>query len=273
MAVLYIVSTPIGNMADISLRALQVLFSVPVIAAEDTRRTGNLVDFYTKRSDLLAAMFNGSELQMRSAKPRYISFHEFNENARIEEILKLMADGLDVALVSDGGTPLISDPGFKLVRQALKEKARVVSIPGASAWLTALTTSGMPPDRVLFVGFFPPRERRRRKELHQLKEAVSGLRKEPTIAFYESPHRLVATLRDIFEVAGNVELVLGKELTKLHEKVDKRSVSLWIAELEKFKNIKGEYVGLFRFGSSSDGVSTNGSELTRMSDEDVDDEE
>ncbi len=264
---LYIVSTPIGNLEDITLRALKVLFSVPMILCEDTRRTGNLLEWYrrnlefriqnlefrmsdNKRRENKEASVTEEEEepeQLGKQKPKLVSFHDYNEQQRIPEVMEWLKQGLDMALVSDAGTPLVSDPGFKLVRRCLEEKVRVISIPGATAWLASLTSSGMPTDRVLFLGYLSPRAVRRRKELHQLKEALSGLRKSPTLVMYEAPHRLVTTLKDILEVAGNVEMVLASELTKLHEKVEKKSVSLWMAELSQQKKIRGEYTVLFRW--------------------------
>jgi 16S rRNA (cytidine1402-2'-O)-methyltransferase len=245
---LFIVSTPIGNLEDITLRALKVLFTVPVILSEDTRRTGNLLETYRKKwpSGIPNAETQGIAF-LRETKPRFISFHEHNEQQRIPEIIQLLKSGMDIALVSDAGTPLISDPGFKLIRRCLDEKIHPVPIPGPSAWITALTSSGQPTDRVFFLGYFSPRAVRRRKEIHQLKNAFSGLRKPPTIVFYESPHRLLTTLKDILEIAGNIEVTLASELTKLHEKIITLPVSLWIAELEQKKKIQGEYTVLFKF--------------------------
>lgn len=257
---LYIVSTPIGNLEDITIRALKILFSVPVILAEDTRRTGNLLEYYRKTDIHIPGeprlnplpKVEGTASPVRGRlgwghKPKFIPFHEHNEQRKTDEVIQLLKSGTEVALVSDAGTPLISDPGFKLVRRCLDEKIKVVAIPGPSAWLTALTSSGMPTDRVFFLGYFSPRAVRRKKELHQLKQVFAELRKPPTIGFYESPHRLLTTLKDILEVAGNIDVVLASELTKLYEKVSKRSVSLWIAELEKLNKIQGEYTILFRF--------------------------
>ena len=293
MAVLYIVSTPIGNLEDITLRALKVLFSVPVIAAEDTRRTGNLLDYFRKKENLLSEVFVNqfqifnpinpsqpplekgrsnsppyeggvrgdlTEQAMRMAKPRYISFHEHNENQKIEEILQLLKDGVDVALVSDGGTPLVSDPGFKLVREAVSKGVKVESIPGPSAAVAALTVSGLPTDKFLFVGYLPKKDGKRKNFLQSLRnshpELISGskipkqVRDDKkgfiklTIIFYESPFRIVKMLESIKEVFGDIDIVICRELTKLHEGIRREKVSESILNFTKVAP-KGEFVILF----------------------------
>lgn len=195
MGTLYLVSTPIGNLEDITLRALKVLKEVILIAAEDTRHSGRLLKRYEINTPLL-------------------SYHEHNERARIPAILTALNTEQAVALISDAGTPLISDPGLKLVQAAFKAGHNVVPIPGASAILAALTASGLPSDRFLFLGF-PPRKSKARQEL------LRSLASEPgTLIFYESPRRLRTLLEDTAICLGtNRPLVVARELTKLHETI------------------------------------------------------
>jgi 16S rRNA (cytidine1402-2'-O)-methyltransferase len=190
---LHLVFTPIGNLEDITLRALRVLKEADVIAAEDTRHTGKLLARYDIRKPLL-------------------SLHEHNESARIQNILNKLSAGESVALVSDAGAPTISDPGYQLVHAAIEAGFQPVPIPGPSAFLAALTASGLPTDRFLFLGF-PPRKARARAELLQ------SLRAEPgALIFYESPRRLPALLTDIArELGPDRPVVIARELTKLHE--------------------------------------------------------
>jgi 16S rRNA (cytidine1402-2'-O)-methyltransferase len=191
---LFVVATPIGNLDDLSPRALNALRSVRLIACEDTRRTAKLLARY------------GIEVPT-------VSCHKFNEQARIEPILARLREGQDVALVSDGGTPGVSDPGALLVRTALREEIRVLPLPGPSAVATLLSASGLPADRYVFEGFLPARAGERRRRLRELES------ESRTLVLFEAPHRLLATLRDIEEVVGPREVVLGRELTKLHEAI------------------------------------------------------
>lgn len=240
MATLYIVSTPIGNLDDISLRAIKILFSVPVIAAEDTRHTGNLLELIRRQGNLLSLLLPDYNPQTR---PRFISFHEHNEQMRTMQILNHLIQGQDVALVSDAGTPLISDPGYKLVRSAIEANIHVVAVPGASALLTALVSSGQPPSSHLYLGYLPTKQAARAKFLTRLKDQVPNLPKKPTLIVYESPHRLLSTLRDIEIVFGpHFQLSVASELTKLHEKVTTDPVSTLISHYSKSSNPKGEYV-------------------------------
>ena len=189
---LYIVSTPIGNLEDITQRALRILREADVIACEDTRHTGKLLNHF-------------------GIETRTISYHEHNEIARAEELCAVLRAGKNVALVSDAGTPLISDPGYRLVSAATENRTPVVVIPGVSAFVAALSASGLPSDQFLFAGFLPARATARRAKLEEL----SGL--QVTLIFYEAPHRITATLRDAQAVLGNRRAVVARELTKLHE--------------------------------------------------------
>lgn len=193
--VLYVVATPIGNLLDISARALEVLRTVALIAAEDTR--------HSKR--LLAHYGIGTPLQ---------AVHEHNERDITERLLRRLTGGDDIALVSDAGTPLISDPGFYLVRAAHQAKLRVVPVPGPSALITALSVAGLPTDRFLFEGFLPSKQAARRERLQALAAAPA------TLVFYESSHRICASLRDMADrLGGTREATMARELTKTFETI------------------------------------------------------
>jgi len=189
---LYIVSTPIGNLEDITQRALRVLREVDLIACEDTRHTRKLLNHF-------------------SIDTRTISYHEHNERERAEELSKLLEEGQSIALVSDAGTPLISDPGFRLVNLAGAKGFPIVPVPGATAFVAALAASGLASDQVLFAGFLPARTAARRAKLEELRDSPA------TLIFYEAPHRIAAALRDAVDVLGDRPAVVARELTKMHE--------------------------------------------------------
>ena len=191
---MYVVSTPIGNLEDITLRALRILKEVDLIAAEDTRHTGLLLKHFGIQTPL-TSYFEGNELKKRGF------------------ILSRMKQGNQIALVSDAGTPGISDPGFRLVRLAIENQIPVIPIPGPSAAITALSVAGLPTDAFIFKGFLPHKSKKRRDLLKQLEEV------RETLIFYESPHRLTDTLKDILEILGDREIVLTRELTKIYEEV------------------------------------------------------
>lgn len=192
---LYIVATPIGNLADISERALQVLRSVALIAVEDTRHSGRLLQAYGIATPMLP-------------------FHDFNENQRAELVLNRIANGEDIALISDAGTPLISDPGYQLVRQAHLRELTVVPIPGACAVIAALSVAGLASDRFTFEGFLPAKQHARQKTLQALEREVR------TMIFYEAPHRIVECVQDMKDCFGTErEVTLARELTKNFETV------------------------------------------------------
>jgi 16S rRNA (cytidine1402-2'-O)-methyltransferase len=197
---LYILSTPIGNREDITLRALRVLKEVDLIAAEDTRHTGLLLRHFGIQTSL-SSYFEGNELRKKDL------------------ILSRLKQGDQVALVSDAGTPGISDPGFRLVQMAIENRIPVVPIPGPSAVIAALSVSGLPTDAFLFKGFLPHKSKKRRGLIEDLKEV------RETIILYESPHRIVQTLKDIAEILGDREIVLARELTKVFEEVLRGRVS------------------------------------------------
>jgi 16S rRNA (cytidine1402-2'-O)-methyltransferase len=189
---LYIVSTPIGNLEDITQRASRILREADVIACEDTRHTRKLLNHF-------------------GIEAKTVSYHEHNETHRADELCELMMAGKNVALVSDAGTPLISDPGFRIVNLAIEKGILITAVPGATAFVAALSASGLPSDKFFFAGFLPARATARKATLDEL-SAV-----QVTLIFYEAPHRIVATLRDAREVLGNRRAVVARELTKLHE--------------------------------------------------------
>jgi 16S rRNA (cytidine1402-2'-O)-methyltransferase len=211
---LYIVSTPIGNLEDITLRALRVLREVHLIAAEDTRRTGLLLKHFDIHVPL-TSYFEGNEMKKREA------------------ILARLKEGQDVALVSDAGTPGISDPGFRLIKKAVEENVDIVPVPGPSAVIAALSVAGLPTDAFLFKGFLPHKSKRRR----DLLEEVKGARE--TLIVYESPHRITETLQDLLEILGDRDMVLTRELTKVHEETLRGRVST-IQQQIAGRSLKGE---------------------------------
>jgi 16S rRNA (cytidine1402-2'-O)-methyltransferase len=203
--VLYIVATPIGNLEDISLRALRILKEVPIIAAEDTRHTKILLDHY-------------------AIKTRLTSYHEHNEKNKAYDLVKRLLGGQSVALVCDAGTPVISDPGYRLVREAIAAGIEVVPIPGASALIAVLSAAGLPTDRFVFEGFLPAKQSRRRERLDALRAETR------TLIFYEAPHRIEDSLRDVQRILGDREAVLAREVSKIHERFLRGRVSELIAQ-------------------------------------------
>ena len=214
---LYIVSTPIGNLEDITHRAVRLLGEVELIACEDTRHTQKLLNHY-------------------GINTRTISYHEHNERERAAELLKLIESGSDVAIVSDAGTPGISDPGFRIARLAIESGVRVVPVPGPSALITALVASGMPTDEFFFGGFLPARSGARRMQLSELRLVPT------TLIFYEGPHRIAATLKDAHEILGEREAVVARELTKMHEEVARGRLSELAERFSSPEHARGEMV-------------------------------
>lgn len=228
MGILYIVSTPIGNLQDITLRAIDILKKTEYIACEDTRRTSILFKSFSEKFGSFGDKF-------------MFSLYEENEIKRIPEVINLLQNNQDVALVSDAGTPLISDPGFKLVRKCVEEGIKVESIPGASSVISALVVSGLPTDKFTFVGFLPKKEGHRSTFLKNLKSSEEIIK--TTVILFESPFRLVKTLNEIFEAFGDIEAVVVREQTKIHEEVKKGRISELITYFQK--GTKGEIVILF----------------------------
>ncbi|MBI3931794.1 MAG: 16S rRNA (cytidine(1402)-2'-O)-methyltransferase [Acidobacteria bacterium] len=214
---LFVVATPLGNLEDLTLRAVRVLRAVSLVACEDTRRTGTL-------------------LRAHGIATPTTSYFEHNERWKGERILAALREGRDVALVSDAGTPGISDPGFRLVRDARNEGLPVLPVPGASAAIAALSVSGLPTDRFLFVGFLPARREARRRALADLASA------NETLVVYESPVRVVAALDDMTEVLGDRDAFLCREATKLHEEYVRDRLSGLRTRLASRDTVKGEIV-------------------------------
>jgi len=227
--VLYVIATPIGNLEDASPRALRVLREARFIACEDTRRTQGLLARFGIEASL-------------------ISCHEFNECLRIEPVLARLRGGEDVALVSDGGTPAISDPGSALVAAAAASGIAVIPVPGPSAVVTALSASGFPADRFVFDGFLPPRAGERRRRLRELRAEAR------TLVVFEAPHRILAALADIDEVFGARPLVLGREITKRFETFLRGSANEIRAQLERGE-VKGEVVLVLAGAGEDEGSS------------------
>ena len=212
---LYIVSTPIGNLEDITFRAVNILKKVNFIASEDTRRSSILLNHY-------------------SIKKSLVSYFEHNEIKKNPEIINRIICGEDCALITDAGTPGISDPAYKLIRNAIDNNIRVESIPGPSAVLTALTSSGLPTDRFLFEGFLPPRKNRKSR-LEKLNN------QDATLIIFERFNRINRTLNDLKLILGDRPAVIARELTKLHEELLRGSISELLIYLEQ-NNLKGECV-------------------------------
>lgn len=224
MGKLYIVSTPIGNLEDITIRAKRVLSEVEIIACEDTRKTGMLLS------------------RLNILKKQLLSYYEENELRRIPEIINLLKQDKNVALVSNAGTPTISDPGFKLVRECLNQGIEVEAIPGASSILTALVSSGLPTDKFLFLGYLPKKQTKRQKLFQNIGMIYRYI--EPTIVFFESPYRLLETLKELREIFGDIDIAICRELTKIHEEIRREKISQSILHFEK-NPAKGEVTLLF----------------------------
>jgi 16S rRNA (cytidine1402-2'-O)-methyltransferase len=221
---IYLVATPIGNLEDITLRALRTLREADVIACEDTRHTRKLLNHFEIRKPLL-------------------SYHEHNEAQRAPELVERARRGEAVALVSDAGTPGISDPGFRVVRAAIEAGVPVVCVPGPAAAITALAASGLPTDSFRFVGFLPAKKSQRRKAL----ESLHG--DEASLIFYEAPRRIVETLEDVLQVLGDRPLVVARELTKIHEEYLRGTVSELLNQLRSRATPKGEMTLVLGKGS------------------------
>ncbi len=235
---LYIVSTPIGNLQDITLRAIETLKNADLIVCEDTRVTGKLLNHL-------------------GINKKMVPMNDANEENKIYEVLELLENGKNVALVSDSGTPLISDPGFKLVRAAIQKGIRIIPIPGASAVTTALSAAGLPTDKFLFLGFPSDSVEKKKKLFQNVKEMLefsthstgsgqaSSNNIKPTVVFYESPHKLLRCLEALEGVFGDIDIVVAREMTKIYEEF----LSMKISEQKKHFELhppKGEFVILFR---------------------------
>lgn len=235
MGILYIVATPLGNLEDITIRAIKTLFSVDGIACEDTRKTGQLLRELQKRHPDLAAPGNGEKFQ------RMLSYYEENEKQRIPEIITALKNGLDIALVSDAGTPTISDPGFRLIRECIKEGIQIDSLPGPSSVILALTLSGLPTDKFTFLGYSPRKPGHRKTFFAKSKNAQEDI--STTMIFFEAPHRMVQFLEELLEEFGDIQIVICREMTKIHQEVRRELISKALVHFRKTAP-KGEFVVL-----------------------------
>lgn len=212
--ILYICGTPIGNLEDITLRALRILKKVKLIAAEDTRRTKKLLNHY-------------------QIDTKATSYHEYNKFKKAPYLVEILKNGQDIALVSDAGMPGISDPGYVLIDLALKSNIKIIPIPGVSALITALVVSGLPIDKFVFEGFLPRKIKERKKYFKSIEN------EERTIIFYEAPHRLKRALKDMLDIWGERKIVVARELTKMYEEIIRGNLSQVLTEIST-KEIKGE---------------------------------
>jgi 16S rRNA (cytidine1402-2'-O)-methyltransferase len=226
MGVLYLVATPIGNLEDITLRALRVLKEADLIACEDTRHTAKLLAHYG------------------IATPRQ-SYHQFNEESRAQQLIRLLHEGKNIALVSDSGTPLISDPGYEIVSNCRREGIPVIPIPGPSAAVSALIASGLPSEPFFFEGFLPSKSSLRKRRLEKLAVLPA------TLILYESPHRLMASLDDMVALLGARRATLARELTKVHEEFLHGSLSEILNQLRMRERILGEITIVIERGENA----------------------
>lgn len=214
---LYLIATPIGNLNDITYRAVETLKEVDIIAAEDTRHSLKLLNY------------------LEISKPM-ISYHRHNEDTKTAELIRILKDGKNIGLITDAGTPGISDPGEEVVKEAIKEQIDIIPIPGACALINALIASGLGTKEFAFYGFLPLDKKIREEKFDDIQK------QNKTIIFYEAPHRLIKTLQEIEQRLGNIEVVIAKELTKIHETFIRGTIE---EVLETLDDVKGEYIVLF----------------------------
>ena len=229
---LYIVPTPIGNLEDITFRAVRVLKEVDLIAAEDTRHTQVLLNHYDIRTAVT-------------------SYHEHNERAKARELVEQLRQGRSIALLSDAGTPMISDPGYRLVVEAIRAGVQVIPLPGPSAVTAALSAAGLPTDRFGFEGFLPAKKSERRSALEALKKDTK------TLIFYEAPHRLKETLADMAEIFGDREVAIGREISKVHEEFLRGALRGILATVEQ-QTVRGEITLVVQGATSGAPVTEEG---------------
>lgn len=221
---LYLIATPIGNLGDITYRAVETLKIVDIIAAEDTRHSLKLLNY------------------LEISKPM-ISYHRHNEDTKTADLINILKEGKNIGLITDAGTPGISDPGEEIVKQAIKENIEIIPIPGACALINALIASGLNTKEFAFYGFLPLDKKLREEKFEDIKK------QNKTIIFYEAPHRLTKTLKELEIKFGNIEVVIAKELTKIHETFFRGKIG---DLLENFNDVKGEYIILFEVHAKTD---------------------
>ena len=219
---LYIVATPIGNLSDITYRAVETLKNVDLIAAEDTRQTLKLLNHY------------------QISKP-LVSYYRHNEDVKSERLIEELLNGKNIALVSDAGTPGISDPGEELIKEAIKNNVKIVPIPGACAFVNALIISGLNTKSFCFYGFLPMNKKNRKEKLEEISK------ENKTVILYEAPHKIKNTLEDLYSVLGDINCVIARELTKIHEECTRGTLR---AMIEKFEQPKGEFVIMLDLNSN-----------------------
>ena len=228
--ILYICGTPIGNLEDITLRALKILKKVKLIAAEDTRHTKKLLNHY-------------------QINTKITSYYEYNKFRKAPHLVEILKNGQDIALVSDAGMPGISDPGYVLINLALKNNIKIIPIPGISALITALVVSGLPTDKFVFEGFLPRKIKERKRYFKSIEN------EERTAIFYETPHRLKRALKDMLVVWGERKIVIARELTKMYEEIIRGKLSQVLTEIST-KEIKGEITLVVQGGIKKKGIDT-----------------
>jgi 16S rRNA (cytidine1402-2'-O)-methyltransferase len=228
--ILYICGTPIGNLEDITIRVLNILKEVKLIAAEDTRHTKKLLIHY-------------------QINTKVTSYHEYNKFKKAPYLVEILKNGQDIALVSDAGMPGISDPGYVLINLALNNNIKIIPIPGVSALITALVVSGLPTDKFVFEGFLPRKIKERKRYFKSIKN------EERTIIFYETPHRLKRALKDMVEILGDRKIVIARELTKKYEEIIRGKLNLVLSEMNT-KEIKGEITLVVQGGIKEKGNDT-----------------
>lgn len=211
---LYLVATPIGNLEDITFRALKILNEVDIIACEDTRQTLKLLNYY-------------------KISKRLISYHRHNEEIKSDFIIEKLIEGKNIAIVSDAGTPVISDPGEEVVRNAIQNKIEIVPIPGACALINALIVSGLDSKEFTFIGFLPLNKKNRKEKIEEIREETK------TLILYEAPHKIINTLKELDEILDNRKIVLAREITKIHEEYLRGTVA---EVLEKYNEPRGEHI-------------------------------
>mgnify|MGYP003575238307 CR=1 FL=1 len=243
--ILYVVATPIGNLDDITLRALRILKEVDLIAAEDTRHTRNLLHHYDIRAPLT-------------------SYHEHNEKIEAAKLVEKLERGEKIALVSDAGTPAISDPGYRLVVEALRRGIQVIPLPGPAAVTAVLSASGLPTDRFVFVGFLPAKKQERETRLQSLRGEAR------TMVFYEAPHRLPASLADMLRILGDRQVVVAREVSKIHEEYLRGTMAEVISQLGE-RDVRGEITVVVHGSSGEPSVSEEElkAEIQRLVDDGV----
>ena len=221
---LFLIATPIGNLGDITYRAIETLKTVDIIAAEDTRHSLKLLNY------------------LEISKP-IISYHRHNEETKTEDLINILKEGKNIGLITDAGTPGISDPGERIVKEAIKENIEIVPIPGACALINALIASGLNTKEFAFYGFLPLDKKLRKEKLDDIRK------QNKTIIFYEAPHRLIKTLQELEKEYGNIQIVIAKELTKIHEQYIRGYIDDII---ENMQEVKGEYIILFEMHSKTE---------------------